>query len=160
MEQLIYSSFDWEWYRDEARDYFEDVEDVDDDMIDRMAMVYCYDDLNNFYLPVLENYFNSHPCYISGSIGRWDGRSYGGTVTTRYSNFLDLLDGCQDIEIKYDENALIVRGFHHDGTNYLKIRELNDRGYAWYQENAWDRESIDCLQYNFNSHRPKIEWCL
>ena len=164
--KLIYSNRDIpEWYFDDAKDVLEDMEEeITDEKVYNMARINCEYDLTEFYLPVLEKYFDSHKCVISGSIGRWNGRYSGGDVTTNYREFVDLLEDCGYIEIYEDDGCLNIVGYHHDGSVNLCIRELTDKGYEWYDQHSICHTGADCIHYlfdyNFNSRKPNIDWWL
>ena len=154
----IYSNVDWEDYLDDARDYINGNETEDD--LNDMAMQMCADDWDYFYQPILEKYFKEHYCIATGSIGRWNGTYYGGTVIESYRDFQDLLEDCWYIYL-YDNNGfLTVRGVHHDGEVIFTIRELNEHGVNWYLDHKDDGPIINYLESNFNSKKPSIDWCL
>ena len=158
--EKIYSSFDYENYIEEAELY---CEDGDKQAIEDMARSMCETDLTEFYIPILEDYFQKHECVVAGYAGRWDGRHNSGIITDSARDFFDLLEDCWYIEIYEDKNCLIVEGTHHDGRNHYEIRELTSKGQEWYRNNGWywyGKDVINYLfSYNFNSRKPAIEWC-
>ena len=164
--KLIYSNIDIpEWYFEDAKDVLEDMdEEATEEKVYEFARANCVYDLTEFYMPVLERYFDSHKCIIDGVAGRWNGRYYGGTVTESYRDFVELLEDCGYIEIYDNDGLLIIDGIHHDGRVHMEIKELTDKGYEWYRNYSDEWHGKDALRYlydfNFNSRRPKIDWIL
>lgn len=162
----IYSNLDWEDYLVEAEYYCEDEADEEklQQEIDDMARQMCADDWDYFYLPILERYFDHHKCIIDGVAGRWDGRYYGGTVVESAREFFDLLADCYCVEIYEDKNCIKIDGHHHDGRISMEIRELTGKGYGWYRDYSDYWAGNDALRYlfdyNFNSRKPQVDWCL
>lgn len=161
----IYSMLHPEDYLDSALDYINEYDEPEMlDKIDELADQLMYDDWENFYRPVLENYFDRHNCIIDGCSGRWDGRYYGGDVTENARGFFDHLEDCYYVEIYEDDKALVIEGVHHDGRVSMEVRELTDHGFDWYRNYSDDWAGGDALRYlfdyNFNSRKPNIDWCL
>lgn len=156
----IYSMLHPEDYLDEALDCL-DAMDEGPEKADETAEALCYADWNDFYYPVLEKYFNEHPCVATGSIGRWDGTYLGGKVIANARDFFDLLRDCYYIEL-FDENGyLVVDGHHHDGEVLFTVKELTDHGIDWHREHddgGW--HTVNYLSTNFGSKKPQIDWWL
>lgn len=163
----IYSMLDWEDYIEQAKEYigeYELEEGTDYDDIENVAMALCYDDWNNFYRPVLKNYFDNHICIVDGYAGAWNGVYYGGNVTTSFEEIENLLSDCWYFEL-YDNNGLLrIEGTHHDGRVAFDVKELTSKGYDWYRNYSDDWVDRDALRYmfdfNFNSRKPAIDWYL
>jgi len=161
----IYSNLDYEDYLAEAMEYCEDeAGEVDEQAVNDMAQSMCFDDWNYYYSEILEKYFDNHNCIIDGVAGRWSGRYYGGTVTESAGEFFNLLDDCYYIEIYEGDNCIEIDGIHHDGRVIMEIRELTNKGYDWYKNYSDDWMGYDALRYlfdyNFNSRKPQVDWCL
>ena len=160
----IYSMVDYEDYMIDAMTYAEDEAGNEEADVTRIAQDMCYADWEDFYYPILAKYFDSHNCIIDGVAGRWDGRYYGGTVVESAREFSDLLADCYYVEIYEDKNCIEIDGYHHDGRISMEIRELTGKGYDWYKNYSDYWMGHDALRYlfdyNFNSRKPEIEWCL
>jgi len=157
----IYSMLDYKDYLEDAESYMEEYDEAGD--INEIASALCHDDWQNFYYEVLKEYFKKHVCLAQGSIGRWDGTSYGGSVIENMGDFMDLLEDCWYIELYDDNGFLQVEGIHHDGRVGFRLRELNENGLNWYRDYAWDADDQKVLRYlgsNFCSGKTNIEWCL
>lgn len=160
----IYSSRDWRDYIDEAKDYVGeyDVDENDEDyedFINGLAEQCCRADMDAFFLPILERYFDEHKCLVSGSIGRWDGPSHGYDVIESSRDFYRLIKGDLDIEIFEEPNCLVICGYHHDGEDLFYIRELTDAGIAWYEKYP-DGVGVRGLEDDRLSKAPSIDWFL
>lgn len=157
----IYSMLHPEDYLESAMDYIEEYDEPEMlDKVDELADQLMHDDWENFYYPVLENYFKKHICIATGSIGRWDGALYGASVIESFRDFMDLLEDCWYIELFDNNGYLTVCGHHHDGDVLFTIRELNGNGINWYMEHKWTTDNVRYLDTNFCSGRPQIDWCL
>jgi hypothetical protein len=65
--ERIYSMLHPEDYLGRALDYIQEYDEPEMmDKIDELAEQMMYDDWDNFYRPVLENYFKKHYCIASG----------------------------------------------------------------------------------------------
>ena len=96
---------------------------------------------------------------ITGSLGRWDGVIEGGDVISSYKEVNDYLGSWWDIEIREDDNCLTLIGYHHDGRNYVSVRELTDEGKKWFEDHCDDDYPIDTLfKNNAYSVKPGIEF--
>lgn len=174
---VVFSNYDYDdYYIEMAKDNLETIHE--DDYGDEptreeiFAEAFCYmmDDLNNYYLPILAGYFDTHKCIVSGSIGRWDGARNGWSVIENRNEFYDLIDGCLYFEISEADSSedddgigyLKIKCSHHDGTNYYYFRELTDKGYEKYKEFEWSLLLEDAKQniMDFETLAPQIEWCL
>lgn len=106
---------------------------------------------------ILESYF-----IITGSSGTWKGRR---DIVEGYAyNFESFLRRMRvdDIELFYDpsEMAVIIKGFHHDGTNWYEVRKPE-----WFTKNELivslrcgnSREDLKSdAQYYFNKPLSKL----
>lgn len=157
MKVKIYSSTDYEWYLDEARDITEEGEDVHE-----VAQALCIDDWNNFYYPILRDYFCKNTCVVYGGISRWDETIKGGDVISSFTELMDYLGHSNlDYEIYEEDDHLLLVGLHHDGRNYINIKELTDDGKRWFEDHKDDQYPIDEL-FNNNDYStdPRIDWWL
>lgn len=79
-------------------------------------------DVEDFFDNVKYSQYNT-PCYITGTLGLWDGRH---TIERVDCNTLeDAIYKCygksDNVEIYADGNAVYVNAYHHDGCNEFKI---------------------------------------
>lgn len=94
-----------------------------------------YDGYSSEDLEILfDNSYDNHLYVLSGKLGLWDGQreGYYPHVASSIKEAIDFAtDGWGICYITiYEENygRLFVRVSHHDGTNYLEIRELTSLG--------------------------------
>ena len=78
---------------------------------------------------------------ITGSAGTWMGRReiYGG-YAHKFKSFIDRMN-VDELQFGYDnkEEAIVIRGFHHDGVNVYEIRKPE-----WFSK----AELIDIMRAN------------
>ena len=91
----------------------------------------CEDFINDLKL------VKTDTCYLmTGDLGLWYGRVAGGKFLF---NLEDLTSAFHDFNEVYEENGeLYVKAIHHDGTNYFKVRELTQKGYAYAELRDFD----------------------
>lgn len=73
------------------------------------------------------------PVICAGYLGLWDGRHP--IYAKRFDSVRDAIAACmgRDIEqmdVEYVDGAIMVRAYHHDGTNLFEICALNKKGQA------------------------------
>ena len=89
------------------------------------------DDFDNFLyeLKALEKKYPYNYYLCVGSVGLWNGRCDGGTVSNSIVRIvLKLARSVDDFEFKLNEKGQIeFKGLHHDGRNYYTITMLNLR---------------------------------
>lgn len=67
---------------------------------------------------------------ITGELGLWDGKH---TITpvkcsTVAEAIKKCISGCDDCNVWFNDGAIEVEGYHHDGTNRFMIHAIDDRG--------------------------------
>lgn len=97
----------WDWIREEIESDYEEL----------------FDNLK--YAKI-----NNNPCFVSGSVGRWDGRH---TIVGKiFDNLSDAIKNCfyggDDFEVYLEDGVVYVKALHHDGTNCFEIHILNEKG--------------------------------
>ena len=84
---------------------------------------------NDFYA-LFNNEYENKEYAMHGDIGLWDGVRYGYSdkvFNSIYDAICDLKDGYITVyEEKYGK--LMVKNSHHDGTDYIEIKELTPLG--------------------------------
>lgn len=106
-----YDSYDYYLYNenDEYEDY--------DDLGSSEDMKYLMDEFDS----IVNSYW-----LISGSAGTWMGRrEIRDGYAYKFKSFIKRMRGIAELEFGYDnkEEAIIIRGFHHDGVNMYEIRK-------------------------------------
>ena len=164
MPTIIHTNYNYDLYMQVAQEELEDRyeefgEEFEDEDVCNLAQRYCDEDWEDIISPALTNYLNSHTVVVRGSIGRWNGHSYGGDVITSRKELDEYLKDCGYIEISEDDFTLYIDGSHHDGTVSIAMRELTDEGMEWYREHEDDEMMyvIDELFYEY-SKKPEINW--
>lgn len=74
--------------------------------------------------------FNKDKFVIFGTVGRWNGRHVIRPVVCDglEKAIKKAIGECTYLTITVKNGAIHVTGSHHDGTNYLTIKKLNERG--------------------------------
>lgn len=88
------------------------------------------------------------PMVATGYAGLWYGQVAGGKVLHNVDDMLSMFSECDRVKIWQDKDGFHMNGYHHDGTNSVDIRILNNRGKAWLEkneENASRRELCETL---------------
>lgn len=83
--------------------------------------------------PFLEDYFNSHLCIVKGTIQRWDGKKSGVSIIESYRDFLKHME--EFISLYIDDDSLVLKSIHHDGTNEFYIREMDSDFIPTFKDN-------------------------
>jgi hypothetical protein len=93
---------------------------------------------------------------VLASIGRWNGTFDGG----------DIMEGMESIfrkcfedynHVYVDGRRLKISAVHHDGTNSFEIRELTEKGIAYFRRNEYDVEPQQLHAKLFNSSQYSRE---
>jgi hypothetical protein len=106
----------------------------------------------------LENFIQDKTFILQGSVGTWCGRSKGGFVFNTFNELSQAWRGCDYIKC-YDENGhMYLECSHHDGTNYLEIRQLTPAGMQYLERHECDdlEKLHDKLMGNPYSVRPEF----
>lgn len=164
MSTIIYTNYNYDMYMLAAQESLEcdfrySGEEFTDDDVYSLAQTYNRNDWDDWFSPALTDYLNSHTVVVRGSIGRWNGHSYGGDVISSRKGLDNYLEDCAYIEISQDNDGIYIDGSHHDGTVSIAMRELTNEGIEWYREHEDDEPMyvIDELFYEY-SKKPQINW--
>lgn len=164
MSTVIFTNYNCDIYLQAAQEELEDRyketgEEFEDEEVCDLAQQYCDEDWDDWISPTLTGYLNSHTVVIRGSIGRWNGHSYGGDVISSRCELDDYFKDCGYLEISEDDSTLYIDGSHHDGRVSIAMRELTDEGIEYFREHEDDMDYgvIDELFYEF-SKKPEINW--
>lgn len=76
---------------------------------------------------------------VTGTCGRWNGRFDGGYIADDLESLLKVTKDCVFIKIWEDNGHVYIKCSHHDGTNYVEIKKLSEKGRNFY-ENSWDMD--------------------
>ncbi len=90
----------------------------------------------------IQNYESKHgkqTYVVLASIGRWNGTFDGGTISEGMES---VLRQCfEDYNHVYvDGRRFKVEAVHHDGTNFFEIKELTQKGEAYFCRHEYDME--------------------
>ena len=146
---------------EEARQYLldEDIEEPTD--YDVQNFIYADDDFNWYdFENDYKKYFDTHNFVVKASLGRWNGRFDSGKILTGgWSDFCRIIQDYDILEIVDNNGHLEIVGKHHDGTDYLEIRELTrkDDEYAnGYHYDKSEPEDTQAVWNNFHSRLPRL----
>lgn len=68
-----------------------------------------------------------------GTIGRWDGRREGAKMFDTFAKMFNAItQDCDYIKVEIVNGKLTITATHHDGTNCMECRAVNQRGYNVY----------------------------
>ena len=164
MSNVIFTNYNCDNYllaaQEELEDRYKDSDEwFEDEDVYALAWRYTGEDWTDIYRPALAEYLNGHAVVIRGSIGRWNGHSYGGDVIIGMRKLEEYFEDCDYLEISEDDSTLYLDGSHHDGTVSIAMRELTDEGIEYYREHEDDMDYgvIDELFYEY-SKKPEINW--
>ena len=94
---------------------------------------------DNFQLE-MELFLQSNYCLMCGTVGTWRGNMKGGKFIQSLHDFNSIFRSCEHICV-YEENGHFhIVASHHDGTNYMEMKVLTNRGMASAQHNMWDND--------------------
>lgn len=106
-----------------------------------------------------KEYFNTNYFVVRANLGRWNGRFESGKIMTGgWKDFIRVID-YDDIKIVDNNGHLEIIGKHHDGTDYLEIRELTHKGYEYvniYNYGKSESELAQAVWNNFRSRLPRL----
>lgn len=119
------------------------------------------DDINwDIFEREYKKYFNTNYFVVKASLGRWNGRFNSGKIlTSGWSDFVKIIGEYDNISIVDNNGHLEVVGRHHDGRDYLEIRELTrkDDEYAnGYHYDKSEPEDAQAVWNNFHSRLPRL----
>lgn len=115
-----------------------------------------WDDFKSEY----KEYFNTNNFVVRANLGRWNGRfSSGKIMTGGWNDFLRVIRDYDNLEIVDNNGHLEIVGHHHDGTDYLEIRELTEKGDEYANGYHYDTsysEDAQAVWNNFHSRLPRL----
>ena len=142
-ERIIYDNYDIDVYREEAIENLNInniVNPTEDQIYDEMYEISNEDwELEKVNL---EKEFNSGDFLAIGTCGRWDGNRAGGFVFSNFNELMSRLKDCDYFKF-WDENGhFFINATHHDGTHYLEIKRLTEKGKTRYDNwnYGWGKE--------------------
>ena len=150
--RVIYNNYDL-WENEEAaREYLAEngIENPTDDQI--WDELYYEDEMEwDAAKEELENFFDGKTWILVGEAGRWNGSYSVGTIFDDFMKmFYEAARDCDYIKI-YDENGhFYLNCSHHDGSNFYEIKQITERGLAYYDnwENNWDDKRTEEYIHN------------
>lgn len=97
----------------------------------------------------LEQFFEGKEVLFFGTVGRWNGTLEGGRAGEFMPLLYSLTEDCNDLKISDKNGHLYIKCSHHDGTNYMEVKVLNERGknflYNW--EHDWTNKTPASVIY-------------
>lgn len=91
---------------------------------------------------------------VIADFGLWNGHFDGGQI---FTGMRDVLQNCLkdmwDYKVYFEKGQLIIKGYHHDGTNTYVVRELKDGSADYIARYEWDLEPRELHRRLFNSSR-------
>lgn len=158
---ILYSNeFDSERY-EAARQFLleENGEEPTDNEI--FEEFYIEDDMNwDDFKSEYKEYFNTNYFVVRANLGRWNERFESSEIMTDgWKDFLRVIEDYDNLEIVDNNGHLEIIGKHHDGTDYLEIRELTHKGYVYvniYNYGKSESELAQAVWNNFHSRLPRL----
>lgn len=112
-----------------------DEDDLSDDQYHKWLDGQLQLDWDGFYQS-LKLYINKNsPFIVQGSIGRWNGTSYGFDIIYNCDQLMEFLEDCVYLTFYDEDNTLNIQGIHHDGAVYLTLYQLTPQGRQYIDEN-------------------------
>lgn len=123
--------------------------------------VYAEEDLDwDVFESEYKKYFNTNNFVAMADLGRWNGRFESGKIFTKgWDSFRNIIKDYDNIEIIDNNGHLEVVGHHHDGTDYIELRELTRKGDEYAMGYHWDKteyEDAKSVWNNFHSRLPRL----
>jgi len=139
VERVIYDNYNLDEMYDDCRQYLID-EGIDDDPPDDAVWQEIWA-TDSFYWEEeegkLREVFDNGDFIAVGTCGRWDGTYAGGFVFDNFNSLMGRFRDCDYIRI-WDENGhFYVKGSHHDGTHFVEVKEITDKGNQYYDNWNW-----------------------
>ena len=141
MERVLFDNYDFEAYDNEAREQLADMdyEDPTQEQVYEMTSELEQNDWDDADYE-MRNFIEKGKSFIAiGTCGRWDGTYEGGLIFGHWDDFKRrVFADCEYFKIWDEKGHLYVKCSHHDGTNFLEIKELTDRGFQRYENWQYD----------------------
>lgn len=106
-----------------------------------------------------KEYFNTNNFVVKANLERWNGRFDSSKIMTGgWNDFLKLIK-YDIVEIVDNNGHLEIVGTHHDGRDYLEIRELTRKGDEYangYHYDKSETEDAQAVWNNFHSRLPRL----
>ena len=132
LKSIYYNSADDVYYfEDENGNY----------LYDELMSEHEYKDTVDTINDLVESYF-----ILTGSVGLWDGtRTVVPYVCKNFDDLTRKMKDINDIEISFDEDeqAIVIKGYHHDGTNVYYLRKPE-----WYTKNELKQLILEINDYD------------
>ena len=157
----LYSNEITEEKIEDARQYLLDENGEEPTDSEVMSLDYSDEDFNWYdFKNNYKKYFDTHNFVVKASLGRWNGRFDSGKILTGgWDDFCGIIQGYDDLEIVDNNGHLEVVGIHHDGRDYLEIRELTRKGDEYANNYHYDKsepEDAQAVWNNFHSRLPRL----
>ena len=157
----LYSNEITEEKIEDARQYLLDENGEEPTDSEVMSLVYSDEDFNWYdFKNNCKKYFDTHNFVVKASLGRWNGRFDSGKILTGgWDDFCGIIQGYDIIEIVDNNGHLEIVGIHHDGRDYLEIRELTRKGDEYANNYHYDKsehEDAQAVWNNFHSRLPRL----
>ena len=123
---------------------------------------YIYEDKKyeeECFLEEFGHFLSNNTFIATGTCGLWYGKVEGGMIINGIDDFFKLLRDCDFYKITDCKGHLMVKGSHHDGTNYFELKTLNNKGEAFYDRNSYSmdrKELYTKLFSNTYSRLPRL----
>lgn len=125
-KRMIWSNMDLEI--EDYEDYFLEEEEISGEKLTNEEKHMMMHDLNNMYIEDEMDNLNielNGRILVLADLGLWNGRRQGYKVI--HGNLSEIFDtGCDFVEWFVEDGELRSRQVHHDGTNHLVYREINE----------------------------------
>lgn len=145
---------DIEIYREGCAELHEmEPHEIPDDEVYNYALDCIQMELSDLFEQIAEyeKYHGKKSYVVKARLGRWDGIKDGGRIIYGMKN---VITACmEDITDVYrDGIKMKITSTHHDGVNNFEIKELTQRGDAWYDAHrtSSDRFIVESI---FNDRR-------
>ena len=136
MEHTLYSNY----FEDlpDTEEVMERLEELGEELTSENAYTLINEDIAcdfEYFIDGLTSLLKTKYYIATGTCGLWYGRVEGGMVIANIQDFFKLLKDCEYLKFIDKDGHLLIECSHHDGNNYYELRELNDKGVKYYQDN-------------------------
>ena len=94
---------------------------------------------------------NKNQMLAKGSVGRWNGSYEGGKIINTFRELLDLFEDCDYIKFEDENGHLYVTGSHQDGSIYIEVKELTQKGEDYADRHEYDMSDRNLHEKLWNS---------
>jgi len=128
-------------YYDSTNDDYYVEDEIGNYLYNQLMSEHDYDEVVDIIDGLVESYY-----ILTGSMGLWNGpRTIVPYACKEFDDLTNRMSTIDEIEISFDkdEHAIVVKGYHHDGTNVYYLRKPE-----WYTKDELRQLVLEINEYN------------